>query len=329
MRTRTATMADIPQLVPLLLADAGARAMLDPKLWAVAADAEARIGENLRAELGPAARPGPRMLWLVAETGESIVGVTHSMIIPPPGIYAVPTAPGLLLDDCFVAPAAPAGTAEALLLATEAALQQAGAGDLIASCPKGGAWSALYARHGYEPVTDYLGKAGFEAQPAPDGVRSAVVGDVPAIVALSARHRRTLAELNPRFWPTHAEADARFGRWMQISLTLRDRDMLVAGPTGDVAGYIIAQPASPLHFPAAHDVKPLGTIDDFYAGDFAEVSAPGRGADAEGLLSAAETAFARRGITGAIAVCPTAWASKSALLERAGYRRTKVWLLKR
>lgn len=329
MTPRLATNSDIPQLVPLLLADARARATLDRKLWAIAPDAESRIGEALRAELGPVEAPGPKPIWLVAESGGSIIGATHSMLVPPPGIYAVPTSPGLLLDDCFVAKGAPEGAAEGLLEATEAALQRAGAGGLIVSCPQGGAWRALYARHGYEPVTNYMSKTGFDARPTPAGVRLAVADDVSGIVGLSARHRKTLAELNPRFWPTHPQADSRFERWMRISLTLADRDMLVEGPADDLAGYIIAQPASRLHFPAAHDIKRLGTIDDFYTRDFAEVSSPTGLASAEDLLSAAESAFARRGVTSAIAVCPAAWTSKTALLERAGYSITKVWLLKR
>jgi hypothetical protein len=46
-------------------------------------------------------------------------------------------------------------------------------------------------------------------------------------------------------------------------------------------------------------------------------------------LAAAERAFARRSFTTALAVCPAAWASKAALLERAGYRTAKMWMLKR
>lgn len=325
---RPAALNDIPRLVPLLLAEARARAALDPAIWLLAPDAEAKIAESLHTELGLPANPGPRTLWLVAETGGRIVGCTHSMIVPPPSIYAVPTSPGLLLDDCFTVADAPSGTAGALLSATEGALAAAGAGGMIASCPTGGAWSGLYASHGYEPVTNYMGKADFVSQGAA-GIRPAVLDDIPGVVALSGQHRVIIAELNPRFWPTHPQADARFAAYMKISLKRTDRDFMVAGPSDALAGYIIAQPASPLHVPAGHDLPRLGTIDDFYSTDFAEVASVAGTATSRALLAAAEAAFAGRGYSAAIAVCPAKWASKTAVLEAAGYRTAKVWLLKR
>jgi hypothetical protein len=212
----------------------------------------------------------------------------------------------------------------------EAALRAAGAFSLIASCPAAGPWRALYERQGYEPVTLYMAKSGLADRPAPADVRPAGSEDVPGIVRLSADHRRTLSELNPRFWPVHPDADSRFDGWMRYSLTLKDRDMLVGGPPGAVVGYIIAQPISPLHMPAGHELHGTGVIDDFYDRDFAGVAriADGGGTAAD-LLVAAESAFARRGVSTALAVCPTAWTSKAALLERAGYRTAKLWMLKR
>jgi hypothetical protein len=73
-------------------------------------------------------------------------------------------------------------------------------------------------------------------------VRPAGAEDVSGIVKLSADHRKTLAELNPRFWHVHPEADRRFEVWMQYSMTLKDREMIVAGDPGEVHGYVIAQP---------------------------------------------------------------------------------------
>ena len=117
---------------------------------------------------------------------------------------------------------------------------------------------------------------------------------------------------------------------MRYSLTLPDRDMFVAGAPDQVHGYIIAQPISPLLFPAAHDIGAVAVLDDFYDRDFANlpVAADG-GAMAADLLATAESALARRAFTAVLAVCPAAWTSKVAVLERNGYRRAKLWMLKR
>jgi len=335
---RRATPADLPAMVDLLVRDAEGRRALDPVLWPLAADARARIERAARARIERAARaglegsgPAPRELWLLAEASGRPVGIAHAMLVPVPPIFGVKTGPpGLFLDDCFTAPDAPPGTAEALLTATEAALREAGASTLIASCPAAGPFRPLYARHGYEPVTLYKASHGFADRPLPPGVRPAGPGDVPGIVRLSADHRSTLARLNPRFWPTRTDADSRFEGWMRYSLTLRDRDMFVAGAPGEVRGYVIAQPVSPLHVPAAHDIAATGLIDDFYDRDFADVPAvSGGGAEAAALLSAAESAFARRGVHAALVVCPAAWTSKVTVLELRGYRTAKLWMLKR
>jgi hypothetical protein len=329
LATRPATIADLPEMTSLLIADAERRRSLDPALWPVAPEARTRIEADIRRGFEPA-RSAARARWLLAEAQGRIVGVTHAMIVPVPPIYGVAASPGLLLDDCFTIADAPPDAAESLLLATEASLREMGASTLIASCPAAGAWRALYERHGYEPVTLYMARHGFtDHAPAP-GVRSAAPEDVPGIVKLSADHRRTLARLNPRFWQIHPNADARFDAWMRYSLTLKDRDMFVAGPPGDMRGYIIAQPVAPLLVPAAHDITATGVIDDFYALDFADASTVANdGAMAASLLSAAENTFARRGYTAALAVCPAAWTTKAALLEREGYRTAKLWMLKR
>lgn len=160
-------------------------------------------------------------------------------------------------------------------------------------------------------------------------MRPASAEDVPAIVKLSANHRKTLAKVNPRFWQIHPQADSRFDAWMRRSLTLKDRDMRVAGVPGEVHGYVIAQPCSPLLIPVAHDVAAIGVIDDFYDEDFATVSAVSDSGSSEDLLAAAESAFAQRGVDSALVVCPAAWPSKLSLLERRGYRTAKLWMLRR
>jgi hypothetical protein len=315
-------------MAELLLSEGERRHALNPALWPMAADARVRIERAVAASFEPAAHTPPE-LWMLAEAGGRVVGVSHGMVVPPPPIYAVPGRPGLILDDSFTLAEAPEGTARDLLAATEAGLKDMGAAGLIASSLEAGPWRPLFDASGYQPITFYMAKHGFATEPAPASTRPAGAEDVPAIVRLSARHRATLQQLNARFWPTHPGADRRFEGWMRHSLTLTDRDMIVTGPPGDVVGYAIAQPITALHIPAGHDLAPVGTVDDFYAIDFADVvSLTDGGRNAADLLAAAERAFARRGVQAALVVCPAAWASKKALLERQGYRTAKLWMLK-
>jgi hypothetical protein len=110
---------------------------------------------------------------------------------------------------------------------------------------------------------------------------------------------------------------------------MADRDMLVTGGPGGLSGHAIAQPASRLHFPPAHDIAATGVIDDWFHADFADpVALRDAGGGAAGLLRAAEAAFARRGVRAALVVCPAAWASKRAVLEGAGYRTAMVWMIR-
>ena len=317
-------------MVQLLVRDGEHRSSLDPEVWRLAADARTRIESACGAGLD-SSNSSSRELWLIAEASGQIVGITHTMIVPVPPIYEIAGGPpGLFLDDCFTTEDAPPDTADALLVATEAALRASGASGLIASCLASGPWRPLYERHGYEPVTLYMAKHGFGVHAVSPGVRPARVEDISGIVRLSADHRKTLAELNARFWTIHKEADGRFEMWMRYSLNLTDRDMIVSTAAGGVHGYIIAQPVSALLISAAHDIKSIGVIDDFYDQDFANASAlSSGGATAGDLLSAAESAFVRRSFRSALVVCPSAWTSKASLLEREGYRTAKLWMLKR
>jgi predicted N-acetyltransferase YhbS len=325
---RLATSHDVPAIVALLTEDAQQRSSLDPLLWRIAPDAQARIERGVGAAL-QRTEASARELWLVAEYSDRIVGITHAMKVPVPPIY-VGGGPGLLLDDCFISAEAPPGTGEALLVATETALTTAGPALLVASCPAAGPLRPLYERHGYEPVTLYMAKHGFSSGALPRGVRPAGAEDVPGIVKLSAEHRRTLVQVNSRFWHISQEADRRFDEWMRRSLTLKDRDMFVAVVAGAVHGYTIAQPISPLLVPAPHEISAIGVIDDFYDEDFAAVSAMSNGgSNGANLLAAAESAFARRGVDSTLVVCPAGWSSKVSLLEQRGYRTAKLWMLKR
>jgi len=326
---RPATLRDLPAIVELLIQDARERRSLDPVLWRIAGDASTRVERAARAALSESPASAGE-LWLVAEHADRIVGITHAMLVPIPPIYdGAAGSPGLFLDDCLISADAPSGTAEALLVATEAALRTAGALGLVASCPAAGPLRPLYERHGYEPVTLYMAKHHPGRSPVPPGVRKSTAEDVPGIVKSSAEHRRTLAKINPRFWHIHPDADSRFDAWMRRSLTLKDRDMFVAVEAGAVHGYVIAQLISTMLVPAAHDVAAIGVIDDFYDDDFADVSAVSNsGSNGQNLLAAAENAFARRQVDSALVVCPAVWSSKSSLLEQRGYRAVKLWMLK-
>ncbi len=328
--TRRATTDDVPQIVGLLTQDAEERSSLDPLLWRIAADGRGRVERTVGAALRNSGSSMPE-LWIVAEHSGRIVGVARATIVPVPPIYDIAAgSPGVLQDDCCTSTNAPAGTAEALLSATEAALRAAGVSTMVASCPAAGPRRALYERHGYEPVTLYMAKHRFSPEALAPGVRLAGAQDVPGIVKLSAEHRKRLAELNPRFWHIHPEADRRFDAWMRRSLTFKDRDMLVGAVKDRIHGYIIAQPCSPLLVPIAHEVAGIGVIDDFYDESLADIEiVPKSGASGENLLAAAESAFAGRSVDSTLVVCPAAWSSKIALLERRGYRTAKLWMLKR
>ncbi len=327
---RRATPQDLPAIVALLTQDARERGSLDPLLWRIAADAPTRIETAVGAAFNGSQVSAPE-LWFVVERAGRIFGVAHAMLVPVPSIYdRAAGSPGLLLDDCFISAEAPSGTAEALLVTTEAALTAAGALRLVASCPAAGPLRSLYERHGYEPVTLYMARHRFSSLSLPPGVRPADAEDVPGIVMRSTEHRRTLTKINPQFWHIHPEADRRFEAWLRRSLTLKDRDMLVAAEAGEVHGYVIAQPISPLLVPAAHEIAAIGVIDDFYDADFADVPAvSNNGSNGENLLAAAESAFARRHVDSALVVCPAQWSSKVSLLERRGYRTAKLWMLRR
>ncbi|MEO0830360.1 MAG: hypothetical protein AAFY03_07840, partial [Pseudomonadota bacterium] len=295
LTSRSMTTDDIPQVVDLLLLDAEERRAKDPVLWKVAEDARARIEAALVFALTAMNQP-IRQFWQVACDQGRISGVIHSMLLPVPPIYAgAKGEPGLILADTCISGNAPDGTAEALVDAAETALRGAGARIILASFVTGETWREGLARRGYQPLTLYLSHNDFGGQPAPVDVRPAREADIPGIVSRSAKHRRMLFNIDP-FWETHPDADPRFASWMARSLTFCDRDMLVSAPDDGLNGYVIAQPATQMHFPPAHEIEGTGVIDDFYHPDFAHptaIDAGGRGATA--MLRAAEAAFARRG----------------------------------
>lgn len=328
-RIRSATADDIPHLVDLLLLDAAERHAEDPILWKMAGDPAAQIEQALTFALTASQQPF-RQFWLVAEVDGDAVGVIHAMMLPVPPIYAGDDGePGLILPDSFASPDAPEGTVDALVSAAEEILVQAGARILLSSFVVGPVWESTFHRRGYDPLTLYLSRTDLGIHGRPENVRPATEADIPGIVARSAENREVLFAIDP-FWKIHPQADARFSAWMTRSLTLRDRDMLVAGAETDIEGYVIAQPASRLHFPPAHDITGTGVIDDYYHPELADPKNPtARGKGAMALLNAAETAFADRGTGAAFVVCPAGWRSKLEMLQNAGYENAMAWSIKR
>ena len=326
---RQATPDDMPRLVELLMLDAQERHSENGILWKLADDAPAQIERALTFALTAEQQPF-KQFWHVADDGGQITGVIHAMLLPVPPIYAGTLGePGLILPDSFVSVDAPSGTLDALLTAAEDALHESGARIKLASYVAGEAWRNAFEASGYEPLTLYLSRSDLGDQGMPAGVRQATENDVPGIVARSAENRRLLFDIDP-FWEIHPDADPRFLAWMTRSLALQDRDMMVLGPPEELQGYIIAQPASRLHFPPAHDITGTGVIDDYFHLELAALAAldeGGKGANA--LLRAAEVAFADRGIGAAFVVCPAGWPSKIELLETAGYETAMVWSIKR
>ncbi|MEO1108400.1 MAG: hypothetical protein AAFX90_10805 [Pseudomonadota bacterium] len=326
---RPATPDDMPRLVELFMLDAQERHAEDAILWKMADDAPAQIEKALTFALTAEQQPF-RQFWHVADDGGQITGVIHAMMLPVPPIYAGPFGePGLILPDSFVATDAPSGTVEGLLAATEDTLQEAGARIKLASHVAGEAWRTAFEASGYEPLTLYLSRSDLGDQGMPVRVRQATEDDVPGIVERSAENRQVLFDIDP-FWEIHPDADPRFSAWMTRSLTLRDRDMMVLGAPEGLQGYIIAQPASRLHFPPAHDITGTGVIDDYYHPELANPAALNQGSEgSHALLRAAEAAFANRGMGAAFVVCPAGWTSKIELLESAGYETAMVWSIKR
>lgn len=326
---RPAGVNDLEPIAALMVRDAERRARQFPLLWQVASDATDRVIASIRAALENA-NPPFRQQWLVADDGGSLAGVAHSILLPVPPIYAGEFGPpGLIMEGSCVAQSAPPGSAETLLAAAERDLSAAGARIVLASSAGDGSWREVLAGASYAPLTLYLSGPAQIGEDAEDAVRKAVETDLPEIVLVSAENRRVLFALDS-FWQPHPQADKRFGAWMKRSLTLSDRDMLVAEGARRLAGYAVAQPATALHFPAAHDVAGVGFIDDFFHDDFADpggLSAGGSGAT--GLLRAAEARLAARGNRAALVVCPAAWRSKIELLEGMGYRSALTWHIRR
>ena len=321
MVARAAAAADVPGIAELLLAEARRRMALDPGLWAMKAGAGAAVDRALRVALDEAGGP-VRQVCVVVDEGGQMAAVGRGLRLPVPPIYAGRFgAPGLILADHVQSDVASGAAGVAAREGVEVALLADGAQVLVqAVVPRREALAP-----GYGPLTLYYTRDLGRSVEQGEAIRPAEAGDLPGIVAGSAVNRRVLHGID-RFWEPHPEADVRFGAWMGRSLGLDDRDMLVAdGPRG-LAGYAVAQPAGPLHLPPAHEAAGVGFLDDFHHEDFADPDGlAGEGAGAAALLAACERAFVARGCRSVLVVCPAGWASKRAVLERAGYRVGLNW----
>lgn len=319
---------DIPDMLDLLVEDARQRHSNNPILWAFDENSRGRIERNLLNGFEDD-NPRVREYWLLAKEGNRPVGVTRSIIVPVPPIYKVEKAPGLMLDECYAVDDAPSGTIEKLLNANEDLLLGAGCGAFISSSCAGSLWRPVLEKNGYEPVTLFMSKDGFQKKAVSSPVGVASDGDVPGIMARSAEHRQNISEANPVFWNIHPDAGSIFEKWMRISLTLVDRTMLVARHNDEIDGYVIAQPVTPVQMPMTHDPAGIGAIDDFYHRDFIDRSEiKNAGVGAAELLRTAEGAFADADMRAALVVCPDNWNSKKEFLTNNGYTTAKTWLLK-
>jgi hypothetical protein len=300
----------------------------EPEIWPLADNSSEKILNVVQTGI-EGADGAPKELWQVAEASGRIVGVSRAMMLPIPPVYAgLLGLPGLILDDFAVADDAEPQTGEVLLQATEAALIKAGAGFFLVSNVACDTPRSELDRLGYAPLTLYFAKAGLEPTGIPTVVRPATTQDVPGIVTASAKHRKKVAEIST-FWTPHTEADSRFGDWMEYSLTLTDRDMMVIDQPDGLHGYIIAQPIAGFLVPTGHDREKLGVMDDFYDDDFSEIAGtPNDAPNAVALLSAAESALDTRGFQAAFVVCPAGWPSKRSVLGGHGYTVAKTWFIK-
>lgn len=300
---------DESALVPLLLAAAQERAALEPDLWPLHREAEARVRARLERDL---AQP-ERFAWFLAERGGEAVGVASAGLYPAPPVCQSLLA-GLTGDDLF------ATNPDALLPLLEAAeifLREGGAAVLVVACPaRATERLAWLEAQGYLPLTLWMLRPLDPRATRPLAVRPAAEADLPGLVRLNAAAQESKRRASPRFWTPHPEAPARFEAWMRRSLSLPDRDVLVhQGPDG-VDGFVIAQPSG---LPPAHDGAGVGTLDDLAADDWASLGP---------LLQAADHAFAGRGYSAVQAICPADWPERRAVLEGTGFRTANLWLLK-
>lgn len=271
----------------------------------------AQIKRDIEGSAGP-------FEWILAEAEDNLT-VGRIAMIPAPPIYELKGLAGVVLGTWPME-----GTS---IGPFDRHLRDRGAAMLVIACPahddaKRSQLEAL----GYTATTHYMLKPSLTQQHATPNIRAAAEADIPALVAFNREARERLYEANPAFWKSHPDAEARFGFWMKMSLTMRDRTILVSEHNGQPCGFLITQPPSPIQIPITLDDAKIGVIDDFHAVSFgASLTARHDPASASALLLIAEADFAKRGRTAAMAICPVAWHAKRGHLEEAGYKTQHTW----
>ena len=305
MTLRKAQESDIPRIAALIGAER------NTALSNSAAAIEIQIKRDI--ETG-------QFEWLRAETSAG-ASAARIAVIPPPPIYDLKDGlAGIVLDAWQMT------SIESL----DRYLRDRGVAVLVMDCraddtAKRSQLEAL----GYVATTHYMLKPSLAPKPAATAVRTASETDIPALVAFNREGRARLHEANPAFWTSHLDAEARFGFWMKMSLTMRDRAIFVSEHSGEPNGFLIAQPPSPIQVPIAFDETKIGVIDDFHCSSFGTSLKTAHDAGpAHDLLNAAEADFMKRGKSAAMAICPVAWTAKARLLDEAGYETHHTWFVK-
>ena len=311
MTARSARPDDIDRIISLIRAD-------KPTVANLPANESTAIAVHIRRDIENPAGP---LSWLIVEEGPNLEATAHLAVIPPPPIYAGGIV-GIILGHW----SAPGIAAERIIAAAEDHLLTKNVTKLIGAAPPQSPAARELERRGYKATTHFMTKAHLTATPPAPSLRPATESDIDALVAFNRVARVRLHEANPTFWTSHPDADQRFGLWMKFSLTMRDRAMLIST---NGAGFIIAQPSSPIQLPLTIDPEKVGAIDDFHDAAFGtsltnEKNTPTGAA----LLAAAENDFIARGKTASLAICPAAWPAKQTLLTRAGYEVHHTWFVK-
>lgn len=305
MTLRKAQVSDIPRIAALIGADGNT----------TLSNTSTAIGAQIKRDTETG-----QFEWLLTDTSAGIA-VARIAIIPPPPIYDLKGGlAGVVLDTWQVPSIEP----------LDRHLRDRGAAMLVMDCRaddtvKRTQLEAL----GYVATTHYMLKPALAPSALSATVRTATEADISALVAFNREARERLHEANPAFWTSHPEAEMRFGFWMKMSLTMRDRAIFVSEHDGRPTGFVIAQPASPIQVPIALDETKIGVIDDFHCTSFgASLRTAQDASPAHTLLSAAEADVLTRGKSAAMAICPAAWTAKARLLEEAGYKIHHTWFVR-
>lgn len=271
--------------------------------------------------------PNGAFHWVIAKQ-QADVAVVSIAEIPAPPIYDLPGGHAAVTLGTWLS--SEDLSTSTVFDAVEEYKKSRGAAMLVTCLPRTDQETQAVANsRNYRATTDFMLKTGLVSGPLQRGIRAASTDDIDHLVAFNEETRQRLHEANPQFWNSHPEARARFAFWMRMSLNMRDRQILVAMNEVEPTGFIIAQPASPIQVPLTLDDSRMGVIDDFHAMAFgSSLTKPSAHVDGRSLLAAAESELATHGKQEAIAICPSAWTAKQALLREAGYATLSTWFTK-